>query len=75
MMAKFMDLPKDYIRLPEVCRTLRLDYNPVHRAVVAGQIPVEKRGNGNGFYVVLKSDLPSIARLFGARYDAGQIAA
>jgi len=62
-------MPEDVIPLPDLPRAMRelgtsATYLTAWRAVVAGDIPAERRG---GRWCVRKADLPEIARHLGDR--------
>ena len=65
----------DLIRLPDVRRRLRIDYQQLYRAAMSGIFPVERLGRGRGYLAARKENLSQIARHFGARFDAGQVTA
>ena len=58
----------DRMRLSDACRQLGVEYNSLHRAVVAGRAPAERDQTGNR-WLVRKRDLPTIAKALGLRED------
>ena len=66
---------KDFVRLTDVARLLRINYQQLYRAGTSGIIPIERLGSGRGYLAARKSDMRRIARHFGAQFDAGQVAA
>jgi hypothetical protein len=64
-----LPVPEDLIPLPDLPRAMRelgadASYLTAWRAIVAGDIPAERRG---ARWLVRRSDLPEIARHLGAR--------
>ena len=54
----------DRMRLSDACRQLGVEYNLLHRAVVAGRVPAERDQTGNR-WLIKRNDLPAIARSLG----------